>query len=125
MRGGELTVRDHGPGISVADERYIFDRFYRAPQARAAPGAGLGLSVVSDVAQAHGGIVAAESAPDGGALFRLSFPAATIPAATIPAATIFPSATRPTATIFPAADIASTESSNGRLSLRYVNDYCL
>jgi two-component system sensor histidine kinase MprB len=71
---GELTVRDHGPGINPADEPYVFDRFYRAPEARAVPGSGLGLSVVSDVTHSHGGTATAESAPDGGALFRLTFP---------------------------------------------------
>jgi two-component system sensor histidine kinase MprB len=71
---GELTVRDHGPGIDDADEPYIFDRFYRAPEARAVPGSGLGLSVVSDVAQCHGGSATAETAPGGGALMRLTLP---------------------------------------------------
>jgi two-component system sensor histidine kinase MprB len=71
---GELTVRDHGPGIDDADEPYIFDRFYRAPEARAVPGSGLGLSVVSDVAQRHGGSASAETAPGGGALIRLTLP---------------------------------------------------
>jgi two-component system sensor histidine kinase MprB len=71
---GELTVRDYGPGIDDADEPYVFDRFYRAPEARAVPGSGLGLSVVSDVARSHGGTATAEQAPGGGALLRLTLP---------------------------------------------------
>ena len=73
-RGGQLTVRDHGPGIDAADEPYVLDRFYRAPQARAKPGSGLGLSVVGDVARAHGGTATAEPAPGGGTLLRLTLP---------------------------------------------------
>jgi two-component system sensor histidine kinase MprB len=76
LRNGELTVRDHGPGIAAEDRDRIFDRFYRAPAARALPGSGLGLAIVREVAEAHGGTVSAEPAPDdgGGALFRLRLP---------------------------------------------------
>jgi two-component system, OmpR family, sensor histidine kinase MprB len=74
LRDGELTVRDHGPGIAAEDRDHVFDRFYRAPRARSLPGSGLGLAIVRDVAEAHGGTVTAEEAPDGGALLRLTFP---------------------------------------------------
>jgi two-component system sensor histidine kinase MprB len=74
LRNGELTVRDHGPGIAPEDRDHVFDRFYRAPRARSLPGSGLGLAIVRDVAEAHGGTVTAEEAPDGGALLRLTFP---------------------------------------------------
>ncbi len=60
LRDGELTVRDHGPGIADEDLPYVFDRFYRAPSARGMPGSGLGLAIVRQVAEAHGGSVAAE-----------------------------------------------------------------
>jgi two-component system sensor histidine kinase MprB len=76
LRDGELTVRDHGPGIAVEDRERVFDRFYRASRARALPGSGLGLAIVRDVAEAHGGTVAAEDAPGGGALLRLRLPRA-------------------------------------------------
>ena len=46
VRGGEVTVRDHGPGIADEDLPYVFDRFYRAPSARGLPGSGLGLAIV-------------------------------------------------------------------------------
>ena len=74
VRGGELVVRDHGPGIDPADLPFVFDRFYRSPSARRLPGSGLGLAIVRQVAESHGGKVGAEPAPGGGALLRLSLP---------------------------------------------------
>jgi len=71
LRNGELTVRDHGPGIPAADRPHVFDRFYRGSEARGRPGSGLGLAIVRQVAETHGGSIAVEEAPDGGALFRL------------------------------------------------------
>jgi two-component system sensor histidine kinase MprB len=73
LAGGELRVRDHGPGIAAEDRSHVFDRFYRAPSARSLPGSGLGLAIVREVAEAHGGSVSAEDAPGGGALLRLRF----------------------------------------------------
>jgi two-component system sensor histidine kinase MprB len=70
VHGGEVTVRDHGPGIDEDDLPYVFDRFYRAPAARGLPGSGLGLAIVRQVAQAHGGTVVAERADGGGTLMR-------------------------------------------------------
>jgi two-component system sensor histidine kinase MprB len=75
LRSGELTVRDHGPGIAPDDLPNVFDRFYRAPSARAVPGSGLGLSIVRQVAERHGGTVRAEAATGGGTLMRLCLPA--------------------------------------------------
>jgi two-component system sensor histidine kinase MprB len=75
LSSGELCVRDHGPGIAAEDRPHVFDRFYRAPSARSLPGSGLGLAIVREVAEAHGGAVAAEDAPGGGALLRLKLPA--------------------------------------------------
>ena len=68
---GELTVRDHGPGIAPEDVPHVFERFYRATSARSMPGSGLGLAIVQQVAEAHRGSVAVEEAPGGGALVRL------------------------------------------------------
>lgn len=72
LAGGELQVRDHGPGFADEDRPLVFDRFYRSAAARSMPGAGLGLAIVREVAEAHGGTVAAENASDGGAVVRLS-----------------------------------------------------
>jgi len=68
---GEVSVRDHGPGIRPEDAPHVFDRFWRASNARHLPGSGLGLSIVKDVAEKHGGSVTLEPAPGGGARFRL------------------------------------------------------
>ena len=76
LRGGELTVRDHGPGISAEDLTYVFDRFYRGAEARGRPGSGLGLAIVRQVARQHGGTVTAERAAGGGTLMRVRLPGA-------------------------------------------------
>jgi two-component system sensor histidine kinase MprB len=75
LAGGELTVRDHGPGIAADDAPHVFERFYRATAARSMPGSGLGLAIVRRVAEAHGGTVEFEPAPGGGTLMRLRLPA--------------------------------------------------
>jgi two-component system sensor histidine kinase MprB len=72
LRDGELTVRDHGPGIADEDLPFVFDRFYRAPAARGRPGSGLGLAIVRQAVEAHGGSVHADRAPDGGAVLRMA-----------------------------------------------------
>jgi len=71
LANGELTVRDHGPGIAESDLPHVFERFYRATSARGMPGSGLGLAIVRQVAEAHGGTVTAEAAPGGGTLMRM------------------------------------------------------
>jgi two-component system sensor histidine kinase MprB len=76
VRDGEVVVADHGPGIAAEDLPRIFDRFYRAASARAKPGAGLGLAIVREAAEAHGGSAIAESTA-AGARFRLTLPAVT------------------------------------------------
>jgi signal transduction histidine kinase len=79
-RGGDayLEVRDHGPGVPLADRRRIFERFVRLPGARAShpEGSGLGLAIVEQVALAHGGRVEVEDRPGGGTVFRAVIPAA-------------------------------------------------
>jgi len=79
LAGGELRVRDHGPGFADEDRPLVFERFYRSAAARAMPGAGLGLAIVREVAEAHGGTVVAENARDGGAVVRLSLNGAARP----------------------------------------------
>ncbi len=75
LAGGELTVRDHGPGIAAEDVPHVFERFYRATSARGMPGSGLGLAIVKQVAESHGGTIEVESPPGGGTLMRLIIPA--------------------------------------------------
>ncbi|HEY3096350.1 MAG TPA: HAMP domain-containing sensor histidine kinase [Acidimicrobiia bacterium] len=74
VRDGEVSVRDHGPGIDPADAPFVFDRFWRAEAARGTPGSGLGLAIVRQVADQHGAEVRIESPPGGGTLVRLRFP---------------------------------------------------
>jgi two-component system sensor histidine kinase MprB len=71
VRNGELTIRDHGPGIAEQDLPFVFDRFYRSQTARGMPGSGLGLAIVKQVAELHGGSVSAESPTGSGAVLRL------------------------------------------------------
>ncbi len=72
VRDGQVTVRDHGPGIAEEDLPHVFDNFYRAPSARGMPGSGLGLAIVRRVAEANGGSVVVERADGGGTVVRLS-----------------------------------------------------
>ena len=58
-------MRDHGPGIAPADLPHVFDRFYRAATARAVPGSGLGLSIVRQVVESHGGRSGPKPRPAG------------------------------------------------------------
>jgi two-component system sensor histidine kinase MprB len=69
---GGVTVRDHGPGFAPGDLPHVFERFYRAPDARGLPGSGLGLAIVRQAAEAHGGRATARNAPGGGAMLELA-----------------------------------------------------
>src|SRR5436190_67991 len=73
LRGGELSVRDHGPGFAEEDLPHVFDRFFRSERARSMPGSGLGLAIVRQAAEAGGGWASASNAPGGGALVRVNF----------------------------------------------------
>jgi signal transduction histidine kinase len=66
-------VRDEGSGVAVVDQAAIFERFARGSGDRSG-GAGLGLSIVRAIAEAHGGRVELESAPGAGALFTVIVP---------------------------------------------------
>jgi two-component system sensor histidine kinase MprB len=80
---GSLVVADQGRGIAEEDLAHVFDRFYRSADARTLPGSGLGLSIVRQVAERHGGTVRAGRAQDGGAAFRFTVPGSSEPAATV------------------------------------------
>lgn len=68
---GEVAVVDRGPGIPDAQHPQLFQRFWRAERSKS--GAGLGLSIVKRIADAHGAEIAVEHTRGGGATFRLRF----------------------------------------------------
>jgi two-component system sensor histidine kinase BaeS len=74
--GGQarLGVSDTGPGIPAGDLPRVFDRFWRAAQARQIPGSGIGLAVAAELARAHHGTIEASSQPGSGTLFTLVVP---------------------------------------------------
>jgi two-component system, OmpR family, sensor kinase len=70
-----LWVRDHGVGIPAADRERLFERFARGARGRrSTQGAGLGLAIVSAIAEGHGGRVTVDDADGGGAVFTLFVP---------------------------------------------------
>jgi signal transduction histidine kinase len=77
-----LMVDDDGLGIAPDDRDRVFDRFVRLDEARAreSGGSGLGLSIVREIVQAHGGDVSARTSPLGGAGFTVRLPALADPA---------------------------------------------
>ena len=79
-----VGISDTGMGLSADEQEQIFNRFYRAAEARSqrGGGAGLGLSIAQSIAVAHGGRIEVESTPGQGSTFTVSLPAdctATIP----------------------------------------------
>ncbi len=73
-----LDVTDHGPGMTTEQAHRVFERFYRADQARTRTtgGSGLGLAIVRALVAAHGGVASVRTAPDQGATFRVTLPLA-------------------------------------------------
>ena len=73
-----LDVIDHGPGMTPEQAHRVFERFYRADQARTRTtgGSGLGLAIVSALVAAHGGVASVRTAPGRGATFRIALPLA-------------------------------------------------
>ncbi len=71
-----LDVEDDGPGMSADQAQRVFERFYRADQARnrASGGTGLGLAIVAGLVEAHGGTVSVRTAPGAGADFQVRLP---------------------------------------------------
>src|ERR1700694_1314923 len=75
---GRMSVVDHGPGLQAKEMERIFEPFYRADPSRSrdSGGAGLGLSIVSAVASAHGGKVHVKETSGGGVTFEVELPLA-------------------------------------------------
>jgi two-component system sensor histidine kinase SenX3 len=83
LEGGvvEIAVTDRGIGIAEGDQERVFERFYRADQARSrrTGGSGLGLSIVKHAVQRHGGEVRLWSRPGRGSTFTIRLPLADSP----------------------------------------------
>ncbi len=79
----ELAVADRGPGIPPESQEHLFERFYRVPGRRGATdepaGSGLGLALVREIAQWHGGCVFMETEPARGSVFTVRIPAGAPP----------------------------------------------
>jgi two-component system, OmpR family, sensor histidine kinase MprB len=73
---GTLTVADRGPGVPTEALPHVFDRFYRADEARGLPGSGLGLAIVKQVVEGHGGSIELGNRDGGGAVATLRLPIA-------------------------------------------------
>jgi signal transduction histidine kinase len=71
-----LTVRDHGVGIPTEAQRRIFERFEREKSAGTHAGFGLGLYIVRQLVEAHGGVISVQSTPGEGAAFTVELPRA-------------------------------------------------
>ena len=69
-----ITVKDNGIGISGEQQEKIFERFYRADTARTSEGTGLGLVMVKEIVQFHGGEVRVSSEVGKGSVFTIIFP---------------------------------------------------
>ena len=72
----KITVADNGIGIAKADQRYVFDNFYRSETVKdkSIPGIGLGLSYVKLLVEAHGGTITFESTEGHGTTFTITIP---------------------------------------------------
>jgi two-component system NtrC family sensor kinase len=76
-QGGQiiLQVSDNGPGIPLADQPYIFDKFYRASNVGRESGTGLGLAIVKSIVENHQGRIWVDSTPGHGSKFTIVLPA--------------------------------------------------
>ncbi len=75
VQGAVIEVRDRGVGIAPAERALVFDRFYRATDARSQPGSGLGLAIVRQIADLHGATIELIEREGGGTIARLTLPA--------------------------------------------------
>jgi two-component system sensor histidine kinase KdpD len=73
----EISVRNSGSTIPEREQSRLFERFYRGTGAGHVPGTGMGLAIVQQIAQAHGGTLNVSSSPAEGTEFTMSFPRGT------------------------------------------------
>ena len=73
---GVVTIEDTGIGIRKEELPLIFERFYRTDQSRnrKTGGAGIGLTIVKSIVEAHGGTIVADSKEESGSCFTVSIP---------------------------------------------------
>jgi signal transduction histidine kinase len=81
----QIAVRDQGIGMDQKEVKQIFQKFYRTKKAEASgeAGTGIGLSIVQQIVEQHGGVIGVTSKPGEGSCFTLAFPAAVAPLSTI------------------------------------------
>jgi signal transduction histidine kinase/ligand-binding sensor domain-containing protein/DNA-binding response OmpR family regulator len=87
LGGVSIVVQDSGVGIAAPDLPHLFDRFYQASTPAAGPlrtGTGIGLALVRELTELHGGTVTVSSAPGAGATFTVWLPAGLRPVAEMP-----------------------------------------
>jgi signal transduction histidine kinase len=73
----KVSVEDKGPGVPAGEREYVFDRFFRGAAAgrrNSTSGTGLGLALAAEHVRAHGGTIAVEDRPEGGARFTIALP---------------------------------------------------
>jgi two-component system, OmpR family, sensor kinase len=72
----QITVTDRGPGMTAEQADHVFERFYRADEARSrvSGGTGLGLAIAASLTAAHGGTITVDTSPGEGASFRVRLP---------------------------------------------------
>ena len=70
----DISVRNSGPPIPEHEQARLFERFYRGTEAHGVPGTGIGLAIVRQIAEAHGGTLSVASAAGAGTVFTLSLP---------------------------------------------------
>src|SRR4029077_8281852 len=75
--GTTIEVADTGPGIPPGDLQRVFERFYRVDKSRVRNpgGTGIGLAIVKNLVELHGGEARVENRPEGGARFVITIPA--------------------------------------------------
>ena len=69
-----MAVRDWGVGIPEAEQERLFTRFFRASTSQGIPGSGIGLSLVRELVQMHGGEISVQSSEGNGSVFTVLLP---------------------------------------------------